>query len=154
MAHGLPDYYRGVDIAYQALSELINRPKYGAAQSVRGSTACGPNNTKTLFTVSGKGIIYGGVLYYYPTSSQYNGRFIYKIDGQTIVDEWAWVLNNFGIKDPLCHPMVVLLFDNVNFDYCFGLAYGYTFESSFSMQYQETNGGAFVLYHRIAFALI
>ena len=29
MASGLPDYYRGVDVAYQALSEMIVRPKYG-----------------------------------------------------------------------------------------------------------------------------
>ena len=57
MASGLPDYYNGVDVTYQTLAEIINRPKYGAGQRSTAAVAVDASAETTLITITGKGMV-------------------------------------------------------------------------------------------------
>jgi len=87
MAHGLPDWYRGVDIAYQALSELITRPTYGGAIGSSGSKTVYANNTVTLINISGQGMIYGIYVRVSHTATQRDSGVRLELDSNLLFDE-------------------------------------------------------------------
>mgnify|MGYP001139474021 CR=1 FL=1 len=137
MGHGLPDFYRGVDIAYQALSELINRPKYGAAQKSFASVWVTPGVITNLISVSGKGIIYGGVLYLSPSTNQEGSSPRLTVDGIFLAGLSFYTLNRYGWNIPQSYVWYLTKYDNVNFVFSVGIGYPITFESSFVVGYKE-----------------
>jgi len=154
MSHGLPDYYRGVDIAYQALSELINRPKYGGAQRTAGSVAVTANDTTQLISVSAKGMIYGGYLFLDHTATQKNSIFILKVDGNIIGYLSADGGNAYNINIEHNSPVYLRKYDDTNFIYCMALSHGITFETSFTVEYEEKHGGTPTLSYRVVYAVV
>jgi len=137
MAHGLPDFYRGVDIAYQALSQLIIRPKYGAAQRLFASVWVTPGQITNLASVSGKGIIYGGVLYLDAAVQQKSSMPRLSVDGQVLTGCSFYEINTYAWNKAQSHLYYELKYDDVNFIFSVGLAYPITFESSFVVGYRE-----------------
>lgn len=154
MSHGLPDYYRGVDIAYQALSELINRPKYGAAQQEYSSVTVTNNFTTTLLSMAGKGVIYGGVLYMDYTASQSNAVVALYVDDVQITAFSLANLTLFGMTKEHAYPVYILAYDEVNYRYCVGFSGQITFETSIVLKYLENNGGTPLVLTRLIYALI
>lgn len=154
MAAGLPDYFRGVDIALQALSEVIVRPKYGGIQSVSGHGTVGANIETLLAEVSGRGMLYGGFLRLEYTSSQKNGAFYLYVDG-----EWPGLasfeeLNKFGITVEHSYPVYIRKYDDTSFIYCVAVSHGITFESSFKLTYVEADSTTPEIWYRVIYALI
>jgi len=154
MAHGLPDYYRGVDIAYQALSEMIVRPKYGGAIGSSGSGLVAANSLTTLLSISGKGMIYGGYVWLQHTSTQKNSYVQLEIDGQVVAGDSFLTLNGIGADKPRACPIPILKYDDTGFTYCVGFAYGVTFESTLKVQYDENHGDTFSVDYNLVYALI
>lgn len=154
MSSGLPDYYRGVDIAYQALAQMIVRPKYGGAESAWGSQIVGANATNALVTISGKGMLYGGVAYISYALTQAKGLFELKIDGSFVTDKSLVTMNAFGIVKPQSYPVYLLKFDDTNFVYSVAVSYGVTFESEVILSYVEDDGGTPTIYYDLTYALI
>lgn len=176
MATGLPDYLRGVDVAAQALAEivvrpqniprtdvdvtaqtlgqLINRPKYGGAIRTIGSIVATPNSLETIVTISGKGMIYGGITNVVTGSDQGNSIVILNVDSNTLMGMSFKDLNYYCLYNPLCTPIIVLRYDNAGYKYTVGLAYGITFETSLTVQYYEKHGTGPSVTSRLFYALI
>ena len=154
MASGLPDYYRGVDIAYQALAQVTNRPKYGGAQSADGYLAVAASQENTLFTISGKGMTYGGYVKVEYASSQKDSGFLIYLDGGLFGTAGFEALNKFGLTLENSHPLYLRKYDDVNFIYCMALSRGITFESSFSLAYLEQHGTTPTVWYHVIYALI
>jgi len=154
MAHGLPDFYRGVDIAYQALSELINRPKYGGCKRSTGTMIVTANANNTLFSLSGKGMIYGGLVQTSYSASQKDALIVFYIDGALILNEKLAHLNTNVIDKPRSYPLVLNKYDDTNFIYAVTFSYGITFETSILLIYQENDGGTPAVGYKIFYALI
>ena len=154
MAHGLPDYYRGVDIAYQALSELISRPKYGGAIGSRGSTVVTASAVTDLVSVAGKGMLYGGYLFMDYTSTQFGSFVQLEADGATICKCDFTSLNKYVIDDPCAFPLTLYRYDNAAFIYSVGIGYGITFETSLKLQYDEQHGTTPDVNYNLIYALV
>jgi len=135
MAHGTPDYYSGVDITYQALSEIIVRPKYGAAAAKSVSVLVSPGS-KDLFTaITGRGMIYGGLVFVEAAESHQGDSANLVIDGVPLGQLSLLYLDRYQAFDPVYWPVVITRYDDVNFIYSVAFAYGYTFDNSFTVRY-------------------
>lgn len=154
MAHGLPDFYRGVDIAYQALAQIIVRPKYGAAERVMGGTPAVANGEKVVCSVSGKGILYGGYVYIDHTSTQRDSSVYIAIDGVTMGGDFFKYLNQFSLDKPRSALCYKLLYDDTIFEYSVALSPDITFETSLSLKYYERHGQTPTIYYFLLYALI
>lgn len=154
MSHGLPDWYRGVDIAYQALAEMITRPKYGAAQVAEASEVVDASGVTELISITGKGMIYGGALWMDYTSTQKDSSPLLTIDGNEFRDDGLYTINFMNWNNPLILPISILKYDDTNFVYCVGFAYGYTFETSVLVSYSEKHGTTPTVNASLYYALI
>lgn len=127
MASGLPDYTRDI------------RPKYGRAVGKTGSLKVTASGLNDLISVTGKGMVYGSFINLAPTETQANSEVVLHIDETTIIGMSFNKLNAYGLIRPRCFPIVLLEFDNINFNYAAGIAYGLTFETGIKLQYQENH---------------
>lgn len=154
MASGLPDFYRGVDITYQTLAQVTNRPKYGGAVGNTGTLSVTANSTNDLVSVTGKGMVYGSFINLAPALTQANSEIVLEIDATTIIGMSFNKLNAYHLIQPRCFPIVLLGFDNVNFEYEAGIAYGLTFETGIKLQYTENHGRTPSVGYTFIYALI
>lgn len=154
MASGLPDYYRGVDVAYQALSQMIVRPKYGGGQTTSAAVVVTANDDTVLITVSGKGMLYGGVLLFDYTSTQKNSIPVLAVDDKKIGAIKYDTLNKYSISKGGFYPVVLTIFDDVNFIYGVSFSYGLTFETELGVSFIEAHGTTPSVYCSVVYALI
>jgi len=154
MSHGLPDFYRGVDIAYQALGEMIVRPKYGAANRAVGGGAVSGVTQNELISVAGKGIIYGGLLYAYNSESLVGDSIYYEIDGNQVAYWSFYNLAKYNITKGPTIGFYLLKYDDVKFVYSVAFSSGLTFESSFLVRYDSTVIAAHTAWCHMFYALI
>lgn len=154
MASGLPDYKRGIDLALQSLAELIIRPKNGAAQLLAADVEVTASDKTPIGSFGGKGMIYGGLLYFTSTSTQDGSIPILSIDGVEITDLNFWDLKQFGADVENAYPFYVRRYDDANFIYCVGISGGITFETGFELLYDEKKGKTPTVYCKVLFALI
>lgn len=154
MASGLPDYYRGVDIAYQALSQMTVRPKYGGALQVAGSVVVTANVATELAYITGKGMIYGGVMYLDYNTTQASGMPRLSCDGNVIAGVSFATLGKYNISKPWACPLYLLKFDDTNFVYSVGASNGITFETNFRLVYFEMEGATPDVYYNFSYALV
>lgn len=154
MAHGLPDYYRGVDIAYQALAQLITRPMYGGAQRVAGNTVVTASAETILASVSGKGMIYDGIWRLDHTSTQNLSIPRLYVDGSLIGNLMFFHLNKYAIWYEGDYSIHTLMYDNTNFIYSASISHGITFETSFKIAYLEEHGSTPTVWHDVTYALV
>lgn len=154
MASGLPDYFSGVDIAYQALAQVTNRPKYGGAFLTGSVMTVTPSDDTDLIVVSGKGMIYGGLVWLDYTYSQANDEVIIQIDQYNLNDLSFLRLNNYNIQRDRTFPVTLNTYDPTNYIYSVGISFGITFETEVKVIYKETYGRDPTVFYRLVYALI
>lgn len=154
MASGLPDYYRGMDLAFQALAELIVRPKYGAALLESGQIAVDANAETSLAAIAGKGMTYGGVVWLDDTNSQANAQVRLKTDDVNLSNLSFLRMIDYGIKNPRSWPVTINTYNQTDFIYSVGISYGVTFESKLEIAYLEANGRTPTVHYRLVYTLI
>ena len=154
MVHGLPDYYRGVDIAFQALSEMIVRPRYGKAEILSVQKVVTPNVATLIDEVYGQGMLYGGNAYLDYTSDQGQGGFMLTVDGKIIADLRFDYLLEQGLLGKHSYGLYLVKYDPTNFIYTVGIMPGITFEEHFKVYYRERDGKTPTVYARVLYALV
>lgn len=154
MASGKNDYYRGVDVSYQALAQMIVRPKYGGALLAWGSETLTANIQNTLCGINGKGMIYGGVVWLDYTLTQAQSEVWLGIDGYTLTNLSFLRLKDYSIQQPRSWPVTLLKYDGTEFIYSVGISYGITFETQLVLAYYEKNGFTPTVHYRLVYALI
>ena len=154
MATGKQDYYRGVDVAYQELAQVIVRPKYGGALLESDSRQIGEGAPIILFEVAGKGMTYGGVVWLDHTLTQANSIVAVDIDDQVINDLSFVRLRDYGITNPLIWPVTLLDFDTVYKIYAVGFSYGLTFEKNLKVWYEDKYNTAPTVHWRFVYTLL
>lgn len=154
MARGLPDYYRGVDIAYQALSELIVRPKYGGAIGTFGTKQVTASDNTSLVSVSGKGMTYGAYVHLDHDQTQKDSKIQLYIDGNQLVRKSWQTLYDYNIGYARAFPVVLNWFDDVGFIYSASVSYGLTFETGVEIIYEEAHARTPIVAYSLIYALI
>jgi len=135
----LPDFtnYSQVDLVQQTIAFLTNRPMYGAAQHVEGDVLIGINTIKTLFTVTGKGIIYGGIIYAENVAKIENDAIgIYVDSVNTIYTQWK-KLHKFNLVNYNDFGVWLNTYDTENGNWSLSIMNGITFEENFYIRYFE-----------------
>lgn len=154
MTAGLPDFYRSIDVAFQSLGEIINRPKYGGADIALAAVVVAATAETELLAVAGKGMIYGGDLSIITTASQVLGVPVLEVDGVAIAVRNFAGLIVARIKVPNSAGMYLLRYDEVNHRYSVGISSGITFETGFRILYQENDGNTPTVGSRVIYALV
>jgi len=154
MVSGLPDYYRGMDVAFQALAQMTVRPNFGGALLETGQTEVIANDEKSLFAIDGKGMIYGGVVWLDAANSQANAQVRLKTDDVTLSDISFLRMIDYGIRNPRSWPVTINTYNNSDYIYSVGISYGVTFESKVEIVYFEDNGRTPNVHYRLVYTLI
>lgn len=154
MASGLPDYYRGVDVAYQALTQVIVRPRFGGGRNLSGQKEVTGKAQTLLCDVSGKGMIYGGTVWLDAALTQANSIVVLVTDMQSLSYMSFLRLNEYGVTDPGKAVVTINKYDGDNYIYSVGLSYGITFEGGFTVLYNEEYDRRPTVHYDITYALI
>lgn len=142
MASGLPDYGIGV------------RPVYGGGQRNAGGKLVTASDDTNLLTISGKGMVYGGYVLLDYSSSQVNSIPVIAVDDKKICNITFGTLNKFRMDAPGKYPVVLTIYDEVNFIYGVVFSYGITFETELGLSYIERHGTTPTVNYSIIYALI
>jgi len=152
----LPDFtnYSQVDLIQQTIAFLTNRPMYGEAQQISDRQAVYKNEVTTLFTIYGKGKIYGGVIFFvneYPVNSD---MLQFYVDDKLVMHmTWENMLA-LNITQNNDYGFWLDCFDDENGNWCLSLKDGITFEESFSVKYYEREGYDKYLFYRVMYTLL
>jgi len=142
MASGLPDY------------EKIIRPKYGVTVSKHVLVEATLAGFTDLLTIAGKGMIYGGVLTVFSTSTQDLGYLSVSFDFGTSIAKTFWKLDRYGLTKHGGYPLSLCKFDDVNFIYAVEISHGITFEKGFFVTYKGLGAVSTWLEFDLVYALV
>lgn len=136
MPTGMKDFWSGsqVDIVAQALYAIQNRPTYGGAQSANGNWSAQTNELKTLVSVTGTGMLYGGYIEANASSGVQNNRVYLNIDGQVLISHLISTLNTYNINDYPRYSMYLIEGGGTDAHWVVSLTPGFTFDSSMKVE--------------------
>ena len=154
MASGFTDWMLSLNIDGQKDGYFSVFPTYGNAQVITYNLNCVPNDYAGIAIVAGKGIIYGGYVSVNPAQSQKADHILVKIDGISFVGVTFESFAQRGFTQGFCDTHFLALYDDVNFIYTLIFNRGITFDSSFSVEYYESQGNTFTVNGRLLYALI
>ena len=154
MASGRADYFSGVDVAYQALSQLIVRPKYGGAVQTAGQTVVFGDSLNVLTTISGRGMVYGCSVWLDHTLTHANSEVWLAIDSEFLSGISFLRLRDYGFVQPRSSIISLNLYDSTNYIYSVGVSYGLTFENELILGYQESHNTSPTVHYILVYALI
>jgi len=143
-----------LNLKAQDLAEIINRPKYGAANIAAGYATVDPSESKILTTVSGKGVTYGGYWYLNPSIPHNTDFCQVVVDGNLIpAAQFDW-WNRLNFTQPGNGVSFLTCYDPDTLYYAMSLIFGITFETSFAMRYFNAQGAAVTVQYRLIYALV
>lgn len=142
MAIGLPDYLRGI------------RPRYGGSKLSEGQVFVWDGVLTGLVQINGRGMVYGGTVWLDSAETQANSEVWLGIDGVNIEGLSFERLKAYKIYDSRKAVISLNQFDQPNYVYSVGIAYGLTFETRLDLKYYENYGRRVTVHYRIVYALI
>ena len=143
-----------LNIAGQLLSYTTSRSTCGGGIMGETGIFVASSATTSLGIYTGKGVIYGGVIYSSPVSSIINDIITVKVDGNEILSStWSTVMYYGMVRhgDFIGH---LSMYDNVNFKYALNIQYGITFEGTIEVEYTETYGNSPFISSNIVYGLM
>jgi len=152
----LPDFtnYSQVDLVQQTIAFLTNRPMYGAAQHVAGEKIINANSEPILFSINGKGVIYGGILYAV-SQPKVNDDAIWLYIDDILTLEVTWYnLLKLNLTSYKNYGIWLNNFDEKNGNWCLSFMNGITFEENLYVKYIETEGNNVTICYNIVYALL
>lgn len=115
-------------------------PSYGSAKYNEDDDTGDANSVTTLFTVSGKGVSYGGYLYSEDANHKLTNEFQIFIDGS-----WFFsgnfskqIARNLFVGVDL--PIYLIAHETLTPRFVYGIKPGLTFSTSFAIKYVERHG--------------
>ena len=144
-----------IDLASQALAQMTIRPKYGSCRSLMYEDNIAESSTVTIFSISGKGMVYGGHIHHDFTGTNNYIALKVVVDGQSTWTENLLKLHERKIRKT---GMWYLWEEDytANTEYTQGIMGEITFESSYAVTiYNLTGSGAQdTIYARLLYALL
>lgn len=153
MAHGAPDWHKlsdvdilaqtvgdiHINIAGQDISEIINRPTYGAAFKATSTKSQNPSTGQNYISITGTGIIYGGYIYTDATKLHPNDVLRIIIDGEIVVSSTWEYLRKYRPKNIRSAPIILEVYDEITFIHMASINREFTFESSCVIYYANND---------------
>lgn len=134
-----PDGMQHVNIAAQDIAELTQRPKYGALTLAYFTGLISAVSMVTLYTISGKGMIYGGFVFSASTIASHSSDGIYCIVDGFALQAFSFLdQNNREFNSNWTDMMYIKKFDDINWKYSLCFSHGITFESQIQIKYYNS----------------
>jgi len=143
-----------INLNAQGLSEIIQRNKYGTP-IIDISNKNMPDGTNEVFSVSGKGYVYGCIFRTSDSDVNVGDTIWVYIDDQKVVgDTWS-SLHLYNMYDLPGFAVCLKQYDTITPNLCAYLINGFSFESKFQVKYTNVIGVNDVLVGcRTVYALI
>jgi len=154
MANGSKDWQSQVNITAQDLDKITNRPSYGAAVRESFVFPVLTTETKICLTVLGKGVIYGGDFGTTQSVKQGSNRVLLEIDGNELKGTNIDVDLQRGVYQIYTSPLYLILYNDVEFRYNYGIMPGLTFESSVVLKFLNNGAQTDVVLGELVYALV
>lgn len=160
MASGLPDFTSPIDVAQQSLQEVTIRSKYGTPSVLSFDALSGlpipPGSTHDIFSSSGQGALYGGIVYlkFNPVGPASSGvTVIIEIDGEDMESLQVQYMSGWNSAQIGGLPSV-LRYDSGTGIVVLSLPLSHTFETSFKLKVQCPVGETVYVLAQVVLALI
>lgn len=143
-----------MNIAGQSLAEVTQRNKYGAIQWALSAYAFTGVEDKLLFSVAGKGVIYGiyiSNITAVEPNTDYDHMLIDGTDVSSLVFGAIKYLGDITVTPAISRPT---LWDRSTGTYIFFRGSGLTFETSFALYYDRTYADNAAVVARVYYALV
>jgi len=114
-------------------------PSYGPFTTASGQTQAVSGDWKTIFTLTGKGQIYGGVLSFGTPGLSLISKLRIVVDGATAFSYTLSALGALPLTSPPATPIYMLCYDTAGESYKAALAPGITFVTSYAVQFYEVS---------------
>lgn len=142
-----------LNVKAQDLAEIISRPKYGGARMIEAAISCDEDEWTTLFTLSSKGMIYGGsIIQAYAGADGYSSVKL-TIDGREFCNYTFAITKDMPCPSSFTLPLYTTKFDPVNEEYHLFFSYGITFETSIKVEVYNL-GPTHDFSYRLHYALV
>lgn len=153
MAKGAQDWIARTDVLTQTLAEMIVRLKNGTPGFADATSAILNQVNTKIFSLSGKGVLYGGYVYISNDAQEKLGRVQLVLDG---VDMGTFTFENLFNRLAF-HPGIASFYLN-QYDlesgiFTVGFTPFLTFETGVEIWYKP-DGGVVSVHHRIHYAVI
>ncbi len=123
-----------IDIIAQSIERILQAPSYGGARVVEASGALDIGETLEIFSVTGKGIVYGGHVYITALDDPNNGRIEVNIDNFGYKGYSFAEYNTRGLTAENRFFVYNTIYNVSNRMYGFGFTPRITFESSYAVR--------------------
>jgi len=128
--------------------------RYGSFKYAQFTEAAKPNDIKTLCSVSGKGQVYGGLLFLSKASTAKLDEPVIEVDGIEVRNMTFGDLDLYGCTSIFAFSFYILRYDDNNFVYSVGISPKTTFEKSLKIAYREQYGHTPTIRGFLIYALI
>ena len=140
MAKGRPDWTSSINITGQDIAEVIERPKYGAAQDAYSDTSIGEGMTVDIALIAGTGMVYGGVMKHEGSFDPDYIELSIVIDGTSFTIFSLEDINTWMMEDKKMAPFYEKYYSEEYDKYVLGMMPGITFETSWGMSVENKYG--------------
>jgi len=143
------------NLSVQDLDFLTVRPAYGEAVRVLGNASIALGNIETLITVTGRGVILGGTIYWVQTSDDPDAIHGHIYCEETLAcDDSPEVLHDFNKYRGCDNPMFLARWIPSTYSYGIGLSPGTTFETKLEIKGQNNAHATLTVYAVLYYALV
>lgn len=143
------------NLSAQDLDFLTVRPAYGQAQVESGSKNVNASTTESAFTITGRGVILSGYVYWAGPAIQRNAVVQLWVDDVNIYNAKPGDMHSWHIFDPSDAPITLTRFDDDNFWYKVSFRPITTFESKLEVKFENIYAGmAMTFYYNLIYALV
>ena len=129
-----------LNVKRQDLGYLTQRPMYGQAMAIGNTQNVTANACTTLVSISGKGMIYSGYVWWWNDYNPYIDNITLVIDGITLYGDSFKNLLDKGFILPGVNLYTVNKYDELNHKFTLSFQHGITFDASFEILYCEEYG--------------
>lgn len=136
MGVDFPDFQQTsiTNLVLQEIAELTIRPKYGGARDLKDDKSCDSGKWTELFTISSKGMIYGGWVNQYFTGNDGYSSVKLTIDELEFANYTFAIGRDLGSPSAFIYPIYCVMWDSTTNEYEVCFSYGITFETSLKVE--------------------
>jgi len=149
-----PDFTSQINIVAQALEHLTIRQKYGAASRDHDATICYKDSWQTLLDLTGKGFFYAGLLKCIDPDVYFSDQIRITIDGEEIANVTWEDIYGFKLFQPNLFPIWLVAYNVSTPLICASVTQGYTFESSYLLEYYHKSTSSCIIIWDMVYANI
>ena len=129
-----------LNVTRQDLGYLTQRPIYGQARCVGNTQYVQANTVTSLVSITGKGMIYSGYVWWWNDYNPNIDNIILIIDGRTLNGDSFKNLLDKGFTLPGVNLYTINKYDEINHKFALSFLSGITFDASFEVLYDEEYG--------------